>query len=47
MHNLIPHDPESSFEVSLVEGKEGHFFMIPVHKEDAYLGMVYIIGIKP
>jgi hypothetical protein len=38
---------ESSFEVSLVEGKEGRFFMIPVHKEDVYLGMVYIIRIKP
>ncbi|RPI32904.1 MAG: hypothetical protein EHM54_11350 [Nitrospiraceae bacterium] len=38
---------ESSFEASLVEGKEGLFSMMPVHKGDAYLGMVYMIRLKP
>jgi hypothetical protein len=38
---------ESSFEVPLAEGKEGHFFMVPVRKGDAYLGMVYVIRLKP
>ncbi len=38
---------ESSFETPLAEGKEGLFFMVPVHKGDAYLGMVYMIRLKP
>ena len=36
---------ESSFEAPLAEGKEGHFFMMPVYGGDAYLGMVYTIRI--
>ncbi len=38
---------ETSFESPLVEGKEGRFFMVPVHRGDAYLGMVYMIMIMP
>lgn len=38
---------ESSFEAPLAEGKKGLFFMIPVHKGDAYLGMVYMVRLKP
>jgi hypothetical protein len=38
---------ENSFDAPLAEGKEGHFFMAPVYKDDVYLGMVYIIRIKP
>jgi len=37
---------ENSFEAPLAEGKEGQFFMAPVHKGDAYLGMVYMIRVK-
>lgn len=37
---------ESSFEAPLAEGKEGHFFMVPLYKGDAYLGMVYMIRLK-
>ena len=38
---------ESSFEAPLAEGKEGQFFMVPVSKGDSYLGMVYMIRLKP
>jgi hypothetical protein len=38
---------ESSFDAPLVEGKEGHFFMVPVNRDDVFLGMLYIIRIKP
>jgi hypothetical protein len=38
---------ESSFEAPLVEGKEGNFFLVPVQKGDTYLGMIYIIRIRP
>jgi hypothetical protein len=38
---------ESSFDAPLVEGKEGHFFMVPVNRDDVFLGMMYIIRIKP
>jgi hypothetical protein len=37
----------TSFEAPLVEGKIGNFFMIPVRKVDTYLGMIYIIRIRP
>ncbi|MRR07123.1 MAG: hypothetical protein EG828_09290 [Deltaproteobacteria bacterium] len=38
---------ESSFVAPLVEGKEGNFFLVPVQKGAAYLGMIYIIRIRP
>jgi len=38
---------EASFEAPLVEGKEGDFFLVPVQKGDTYLGMIYIIRIRP
>ena len=38
---------EISFDAPLAEGKEGSFFMAPVHKDKVFLGMVYIIRIKP
>lgn len=38
---------ESSFEAPLAEGKEGRFFMMPVHRRDEYLGMVYMIRLRP
>ncbi len=38
---------ESSFEAPLAEGKEGQFFMVPVSKGDVYLGMIYMIRLKP
>ncbi len=38
---------ETSFELPLVEGKEGRFFMVPVNRDGAYLGMIYMITIKP
>jgi len=38
---------ESSFEASLAEGKVGMFFMVPVQRGDAYLGMIYFIRIEP
>ena len=37
---------EISFDAPLAEGKEGSFFMAPVHKDNRFLGMVYIIRIK-
>lgn len=38
---------ENSFEAPLVEGREGNFFLVPVRKGDAYLGMIYIIRVRP
>jgi hypothetical protein len=38
---------ESSFEAPLAEGKVGNFFMVPVQKGDAYLGMIYFIRVVP
>ena len=38
---------ESSFEAPLVEGREGNFFLVPVQKGNTYLGMIYIIRIRP
>jgi hypothetical protein len=38
---------EDSFDAPLVEGKEGHFFMVPVTRDNVFLGMMYIIRIKP
>ncbi|MEJ2696207.1 MAG: cache domain-containing protein [Candidatus Sulfobium sp.] len=37
---------ESSFDCRLAEGKEGSFFMVPVHEGDRYLGMLYTIRIR-
>lgn len=45
--NALSGKKESSFDVPLIEGKEGRFFMAPVYKGEVYLGMVYIIRIKP
>jgi hypothetical protein len=38
---------ENSFDAPLVEGKEGHFFMVPVTRDDVFLGMIYIIRLRP
>jgi hypothetical protein len=38
---------ENSFDAPLVEGKEGHFFVVPVNRDDVFLGMIYIIKIRP
>jgi hypothetical protein len=37
---------ESTFACPLVEGKTGTFFMVPVHKGEKFLGMIYTIRIK-
>jgi hypothetical protein len=37
---------ESSFDSSLMEGKTGTFFMVPVYEGGEYLGMIYTILIK-
>ena len=37
---------ESSFNSSLVEGKTGTFFMVPVYEGGEYLGMIYTIRLK-
>ncbi len=38
---------ENSFDAPLVEGKEGHFFMVPVNRNNVFLGMIYIIRLRP
>jgi hypothetical protein len=38
---------ENSFDAPMVEGKEGHFFMVPVNGDNSFLGMIYIIKMKP
>jgi len=38
---------ESAFEAPLVEGKEGSFFLVPVRKGKKFLGMIYIIRLRP
>lgn len=38
---------EAAFDTPLVEGREGHFVMVPVFANSAYLGMVYLIRINP
>lgn len=38
---------ESSFEAPLMEGKEGTFFLAPVHNGETYLGMIYSIRVRP
>ncbi|MRR53318.1 MAG: hypothetical protein EG822_02245 [Deltaproteobacteria bacterium] len=38
---------ESSFDAPLVEGEVGHFFLVPVRKGKRYLGMIYIISLRP
>jgi len=38
---------ESSFDAPLAEGREGHFFMVPVNGDNVFLGMIYIIRLKP
>jgi len=38
---------ENFFDAPLVEGKEGHFFMVPVNQDNVFLGMIYIIRLGP
>jgi hypothetical protein len=37
---------ESTFDIPLVEGKTGTFFMVPVYEREKYLGMIYTIRLK-
>ena len=46
MLQVLSGKKESSFDSSLVEGKTGTFFMVPVYEGGEYLGMIYTIRIK-
>jgi len=37
---------ESAFDCSLMEGKTGTFFMVPMYEGEEYLGMIYTIRLK-
>jgi hypothetical protein len=43
----IDEKKETSFDIPLIEGRQGHLFLVPVYNEDEYLGMLYTIRIKP
>ena len=46
MLQALSGNKETSFNSSLVEGKTGTFFMVPVYEGGEYLGMIYTIRIK-